>query len=285
MTLRRHGWMQLARTVVALCVIAGAWTGTMAAAGCGDDAAEGTTAGRRVRLGTRVQPAVPLTASFTTAKGWEVTISHAYVSIGALYYYDGEPPQIARAAPVVPWRRVGWLGAASAWAHPGHYQPGTAMGESLVPASIDLAAGATELAAGEGISGPYRSATVSFRSPAVGAYAGQLGDDVMVVEGTAHQGSDSKTFRIRASAADLTNAAGNVAVDGCRFEAANVQADGVIVLSIDPRIWLDQVDFGTVGEGTAEAPAEVESGSPAHQAFTLMGVTRATAYVLAYEPE
>jgi hypothetical protein len=285
MTLRRHGSIQLVRTVLALCVIAGAWTGTMAAAGCGDDAAEGTTSGRRVRLGTRVQPTVSLATSFTTAKGWEVTISHAYVSLGALYYYDGEPLQIAHAAPVVPSRRVGWLGAASAWAHPGHYQPGTAMGESLVPASIDLAAGATELAAGEGVSGPYRSATVSFQSPAVGAYAEQLGADVIVVEGSARQGADSKTFRIRASAADLTNAAGKLEVDACRFVAADVQADGEIVLSIDPRVWLDQVDFAAVGQGTAAAPAEVEPGSVAHQAFTLMGVTRATAYVLAYEPK
>jgi hypothetical protein len=55
---------------------------------CGSD---GQTSGRRVTLETRVELASNAT-SFTTARGWNVTLTRAVISTGPFYYFDGAPP-------------------------------------------------------------------------------------------------------------------------------------------------------------------------------------------------
>src|SRR5688572_20878894 len=53
----------------------------------------GETGGARVALDTRVELA-PNARSFTTAMGWDVTLSRVLISTGPFYYFDGPPPVV-----------------------------------------------------------------------------------------------------------------------------------------------------------------------------------------------
>jgi hypothetical protein len=135
----------------------------LAIGGCAVDGADGdgeTTAGKRVTLATRVTPGA---LSFTNDEAWSVTVTRAVVSLGPLYYFDGEPIEGAIEARRSPPRRrwfdeVGALFVGVAHAHPGHYAEGNARGEVLTSTSLDLVAGGQAVGPGEGVSGVVRSA-------------------------------------------------------------------------------------------------------------------------------
>lgn len=272
----------LSRTAVATALLSfGLGTLSLTGSGCGDTLDEGATSGKRVVLGTRVESADDLHVPSVNARGWTISWSRVLVSVSALYYYDGAPPSLARSVPSPAWKR--WIGIPVAHAHPGHYQAGNAMGQMLTASSFDLAQGPTALSPGEGVTGTYRSGTFLFGSPAQGPHAADLGSDVIVVEGTASQGAETRMFRARASAADVTNASGTIGVDGCVFEEAAVKGDGTVVLRVRPSVWLGQVDFTDVPVSSG-APVDLPGGGPAQQAFTLLGVSRASAYVFSFDP-
>ncbi len=140
--------------------------------------ADDTTSGKRVVLRTRIELSSPSAVSFENGLGWHVTLERALIATGKLGYFDGVPPLAQRGpAPSLggqPLRPVlGELfGLGLAWAHPGHYQAGNALGEMLEPWSIDLLDGESELGDGDGVTGTYRSARFSFGSPARGPFAG-----------------------------------------------------------------------------------------------------------------
>ena len=115
-----------------------------------------------------------------------------------------------------------------------------------------------------------------------GELADSLGSHVVVVEGKAQKDDETRMFRASATKGDVTNANGNPAVEGCVFTPVEVESDGTVVLHIKPSVWLDQVDFTDVPAST-DKPADLPQGGPAHQAFTLLGVTRATAYLFTFE--
>ncbi|OQB10883.1 MAG: hypothetical protein BWY17_04177 [Deltaproteobacteria bacterium ADurb.Bin207] len=253
---------------------------SLASSGCGDSAEE-KTAGKRVTLRTRVESADDLSKPTLNARGWSVTWSRVLVSVSSLYYYDGAPPSLARLPSPSLWQR--WFGISVAHAHPGHYQAGNAMGQMLTAASFDLVSGPTDLAEGEGVTGPYRSASLLFGSPAQGQMAAVLGSNVILVEGTATREQEIRVFRARATAADVTNASGTVGVDGCVFDEATINDNGTVVVRFSPSVWIDQVDFTDV-PASSDTPVEFPAGSAAQQAFTLLGVTRASAYSFAFEP-
>ena len=96
------------RTMVAM-TLAMVGTGALSlGAGCGDDLSETGTVGQRVALETRVTSDDELAAPFMNALGWTIELTQVLVSTGPMYYFDGEPPQLAqRDQRVVPWRR--WL--------------------------------------------------------------------------------------------------------------------------------------------------------------------------------
>ena len=272
----------LSRTAVATAVVSLALgTLSLTSSGCGDSLEEGATSGKRVVLGTRVESSDDLAVPIVNARGWTISWGRVLVSVSALYYYDGAPPSLARSVPSPAWKR--WFGIPLAHAHPGHYQAGNAMGQMLTASSFDLAQGPSSLSAGEGVTGSYRSGSVLFGSPAQGTHAADLGTDVILVEGTASKGADVRTFRARASAADVTNGSGTVGVDGCVFEEAAVTGDGTVVLRVRPSVWMDQVDFTDVPESSG-TPVDLPAGGAAQQAFMLLGVTRASAYVFSFEP-
>lgn len=190
-----------------------------------------STTGKRISLEVRVA-ASPESRSFTNAMGWNVTITKALVATGAFYYFDGATLYARR-----------WpFGIRSAHAHPGHYVPGNAKGELLTPSSVDLLAGAT-LGAGPGVSGPVRSATFGFDSPAKGPFAAELGTNVAIVEGTATKGAEMRTFRAELTPDDVRDTKGRTVVEGCPFLEADMQGDGVVSVAVKLSLWFDQIDF------------------------------------------
>jgi hypothetical protein len=250
--------------------------------GCGDD----QTTGERVVLHTRVVLAEG-GHEFTTARGYRVVLSRALLATGPLYYFEGSPPVLARArsperGTAVSSRASRWLGLGAAWAHPGHYRPGDALGQMLEPSSVDLLAGPATLPDGEGVTGTYRSGRFAFASPPAGPLAGELGGHAAVVIGAASR--DGETTRHFAATADVTDIARSVAnaeVSGCEFAVAEVESEGTVTLTITPRAWFDAVDFAEVPEGSADRPSAFEPGSQPAVAFA-QGLAQIAAYRFSY---
>jgi hypothetical protein len=261
-----------------------------------------TTTGKRVSFETwATADQAELKSGFDTSAGWNVHLEQAFVAFDSFYYFDGEPAFVQNTLPVRPLRReirpaspvdslLGFLGEGVAHAHPGHYQAGNALGQMLVPGSIDLFATRSELGTGDGVTGRYRSARFTFAEKIVGSAADALGNHVAVVAGTATRLSARETqsdagsadplqvhFRLFADYADLAKNVTEGAIDGCEFKAANVQGNGSITLTFKPSIWFDLVDFSDVAPGSVDAPTEVPSGNIAQLGFAV-GLVQLTAY-------
>ncbi len=257
-----------AACVFALALVAG---GTPLVA-CSDG---DTTTGRRVTLEVNVQ-ADPASKQFTNAQGWNVSVTKAAIATGAFYFFDGET--IFSLAPRAP---AGFSFVKSAFAHPGHYVPGTARGEILTPSSVDLLAGGS-LGRGNGITGPVRSATFSFDAPAKGPMANELGPNVIVVEGTATKGAETRAFRAEITSEEEKDTKGVTQIEGCPFTEVDMQADGVVTLNVKLAQWFDQVDFESVPASTDGKPVLMTEGLPRNQ--LLRGTRVGLAYQFSYAP-
>lgn len=242
---------------------------------CGD----GATTGKRVTLQTTVGPAAGTQAPFTNAVGWEIRLDRAIVSIGALYYFEGASLFSRLDAPLRP------FGVRSAFAHPGHYQEGSALGQMLVASSVDLMKGDAALAAGDGITGPFRSARFTWGTPAVGPLATELGAHVALAIGTATKGMETRRFSLAADVPDVVDAGGLPRVEGTAFapEPTNVAGDGMITVRIAPAVWLAQVDFTDVPPSADGEPVTVEKTTLAFRAFA-RGIKDGSAWVFSFTP-
>ena len=131
------------------------------ATGCDSPAADDDATAepaKRVVLHTTVATDPASKAQFTTNFGWKVTLDKAAVAIGAVYYFNGPPAFASLETKPSLWQRAASLFEGTAYAHPGHYQAGDALGQMLTASSYDLlSAAAAPLADGEG-----RDRTVSF---------------------------------------------------------------------------------------------------------------------------
>lgn len=246
---------------------------------CGSDSS-GATTGKRIVLHTSATAEAATKATFTTGFGWDVTLGKAAVAVSGLYYFDGPPPTAMRARPGARERLAG-LFIGTAWAHPGHYQAGTALGQVTLtaPSTIDLfAPSPTALADGEGVTGIYRSAR--FVLAAVAPTDPLLDGHVAVLEGraTKHDGTSPAPifFRLVADYADISGSINNGAVDGCVLEEATVTESGSIAVEIKPSVWVNLVDFSKIEAGTATNPTEARSSG-----FS-QGVTQLSAYRFSY---
>lgn len=235
------------------------------------------TTGRRIVLRTTwtVEPRVKTT--FTTGFGWDVTLTRAGVALAGLYYFDGPPPTAMRRPSFK--ERLAGVFEGTAWAHPGHYQAGTALGQLLLsrPVALDLFAQPAALASGEGITGTYRSAR--FVLPQVAPPDAVLGGYLAVAEGraTKHDGSSQPVyFRLVADYADVSASVTNGAVDGCVLDEVEVDADGTVNVEIKPSVWLNLVDFAKIAPGVEGSPTE------ARNAGFSQGVTQLSAYHFTY---
>jgi hypothetical protein len=241
----------------------------LALAGCGDGTTPDATTGTRVTLSVTVA-AVPKT--FTTKLGWDVTLTRALLATGALYFFDGET-LFARAP--VPARRgpleLLW-GIRPAYAHPGHYVPGNAKGEMLRGSSVDLLGPDTRLGDGTGVSGPFRSATFSFGSPVEGPVAAELGGHVIVLEGTAKKGAETRAFRAEVDAADVLNGKKRPQIDGCPFQTADVRSDGNVKVTIAVPAFFDQVELEILPKG--ETPTKLVDVTQSQLVRSIRGADR-----------
>lgn len=251
------------------------------ATGCGAESGNNTT-GKRIVLHTSISAEPAVNATFTTGFGWDVTLSRAKVAVSALYYFDGPPPTAVYRAPQRRWgERLASYFIGTAWAHPGHYQAGTALGEALLspPIAFDLFSAQPEaLGDAEGVTGTYRSAR--FVLPKVAPADPVLDGHLAVVEGTAmeHGIASAKPiyFRLVADYEDIAMNVNEGAVDGCVLDEATVTRDGTIHVEVKPTVWLNLVDFSKIDPGRADRPTEVRTSG-----FS-QGLTQLSAYHFSY---
>ena len=253
----------------------------MALAACSSDS-NGSTPGKRVVLHTTMSAEPATFTTFTSGFGWDVTLTRAAVASSAFYYFDGPPPtaHFRPRRPGVGERLAGWF-IGTAWAHPGHYQAGTALGEAIFPdtQTLDLFGSLPlELPDGDGVTGTYRSAR--FVIPSDAPSGATLEGHIAIAEGSAerHDGSTGTPihFRLVADFDDVSESINNGAVDGCVLDEVTVDDDGTIALEVRPTIWLNLVDFSKIDPGSADSPTE------AHDAGFSQGVTQLSAYRFSY---
>lgn len=246
-------------------------------AACGSD----STTGRVVALHTEIAADAEIDQAFTTATGWEVRIEKAAVSLSALYYFEGEPAFVLRERTLLQ-RVAALLGPSVAYAHPGHYVAGRAVGQVTEGGALSLASEPAALPDGNGVTGIYRSARFVFARSDDGDPV--LKGDVAVAQGTATKDDKSVHFVLSASWEDVLRSASNGEVNGCVFEEADVQDDGTVRVSVRPHVWLNLVDFDEVAQGSAGAPTKVAMGETAQLAFAI-GVVQLSAYRFRYQAE
>jgi hypothetical protein len=208
-----------------------------------DSEGSGTT-GRRITLEVKIA-ATPESKQFVNAEGWAVTITKAAVATGAFYFYDGETLFAGRLGNPRPNRWAALSPVRAAHAHPGHYVPGNTKGEMRTGSSADLLLGGT-LGTGDGVTGPVRSATFTFGAPGVGPAAADLGAGVIVLEGSAAKAAEVRLFRAEILPDEVKDAKGVPQIEGCPFEASEMDADGIVAIGIKLPMWFDQVAFEDV---------------------------------------
>jgi hypothetical protein len=260
------------------------------------DGSSGTT-GRLIALKTQAQIKDDLTQPKTNALGWSITISEAYLSVGPLYYYAGDPVLSQRPMEKsllrYAWTTVSnWL-VKPAFAHPGHYIEGAAMGQMLTPTTLDLLAGSVSLADGDGVTGATSSAKVTWQSPPQGELAAALEGQVVLTQGVATKDDTTIHFIAKADEPEVRDGDEKAEVAGCAFGptpgavGVNMDGNGTVTLTLSPSVWFDEVDFsyvvpGASGTSAPDANGVVDiAGTLAWQGF-IRGVKKGTAYEFSY---
>jgi len=256
------------------------------------------TTGQIIALKTRAEVNGDLTQAKTNALGWSIAISEAYLSVGPLYYFAGDPVLSQRHVDTSPLQyalsTVGdWL-VKPAHAHPGHYIAGAAMGEMLTPTTLNLLAGSVDLADGDGVTGSTNSAKFTWQSPPKGELAAALEGHVVLVKGVATQGSSTIHFIAKADEPEVHDGDDKAEVAGCAFgpspggSGVNMDGNGTVTLTLSPSVWFDEVDFSYVapgGDAGARAPdasGVVDiAGTLAWEGF-IRGVKKGTGYEFSY---
>lgn len=280
------------------CVTRAGLLAVLLAVGCSSSKDGSGTTGRLITLKTQAAVKDDLTQPRVNALGWSVVIAEAYLSVGALYYYSGDPVLSRRLVPK-PKRHDRWASFSDwlirpAYAHPGHYIEGVAMGQMLVPTTLDLLATApVDLADGEGVTGETNSARFTWHSPPQGELAAALGGHVVFTKGTATKDGTTVRFIAKADESDVLDGHGQPEVGGCAFGPSpglvgvNMDGDGRVTLTLVPSVWFEQVDFSYVVPGTTGAPTPGADGviditeTTAWQGF-VRGVKKGTAYEFSY---
>jgi hypothetical protein len=282
------------RQIAALLVLLGAPTNCSSV-----DQGSGTS-GKTITLQTKLAVADDLTQPMTNALGWSITLSKAYLSVGPLYYFAGDPvlsrhsASSSRQFEIANW--VSGLLLKNAYAHPGHYVEGAAMGQMLEPTTVDLLHGSVDLADGNGVTGFTNSAKFTWQTPAQGALASALAGQVIWTRGIARKDAVTVRFIAKASGTEVVNGDEHVEVAGCAFGSApgevgvEMTGDGTVTLTLVPHVWFDQVDFAYAAPNAEAAPSpDAEgfvdiAGTLAWQGF-VRGVKKGTAYAFAYRAQ
>ncbi|EPX65311.1 putative lipoprotein [Cystobacter fuscus DSM 2262] len=205
-------------------------------------------------------------------RGWTVTPEALHVSVGPVRFYEGHVLLSRRAPRFDPFLLLG----GTAWAHPGHYLPGDAMGEVLSTTVVDLlAASPTVLGAANAVTGDYGSMELTLPvPPATGDAQAPLGGHAVRVRGTATH-TDGRRVRFDA-ALDLPKP-----IEGIRFERALAEEVGRVRITVDLNTWLGRIDFATVSPTDAGGVSTFPAGSQAMNAL-VRGVEDTGAYVVTW---
>lgn len=195
---------------------------------------------------------------------WTVSLEEARVAIGPVYLFEGDPLLASL---------YHWLVMPRAFAHPGHYQEGEALGEALDQRVVDL------LDPNPTILGPMNAVTGQCNSAQVGlgtAEAGLEGAELLeghalLLRGTATRGGDDVPFE-----AWLDD---DLYVEGVAFEHDIDTSSGGLRVQVDLTRWLGRVDFSSLT--VVDDLAVFEEGTQAHNALT-RGVDNTLAYRLSW---
>jgi len=201
---------------------------------------------------------------------WTVRLDEAWAALGPVYLFEGEPllTQLYHRL-VLP----------RAFAHPGHYQEGAAVGEALDQRVVDLLnPEPTLLGPMNAVTGECHSAQVGLgtASPEVSG-AELLGGHALLVRGQAARGDELVTFE-----AHLDE---DLYVEGIAFEHEIDTAPGHLLVEVDLQRWFHRVDFGTAIPGaSSEEPATFTEETQAHNALS-RGVDNTLTYRFSWVPE
>lgn len=229
---------------------------------------DGATTGKRIQLENRLTSDL-VGGGMVNAFGWTVSISDALLCIADLVYLDGAP---------IAWR---WADALvpSAHAHPGHYREGNVLGELHQPMLVDLMAGTHVLGVTEAVTGTARSAMLGFHDPNEDDLHAPDGSACFLA-GTAEKDGVVLPFTAEAFTDELiSSATKRPEVDGCVFEDGQLDADGIVTVTVQVHQWVDQIDFSLV-ESVGEI--DLSAHEIPHNAF-VRGIKKAAAYVFSYQ--
>lgn len=205
-----------------------------------------------------VQRTFPVAVSATdealvTDSGWAVTLTEARLSLSSARFYTGAVPSLTR--------RFNPLDVlvSSAYAHPGHYVPGEALGELLADVEVNLLGPGVTWGEATGATGAYGSMEVT-----VGAAGLHLA-------GTATKDGQTVSF-------DTGEFAPPKAISAIAFTHEMTKSAGQVRLAASLRTILSRVDFAQVGAGASP----LDRQSPAFNGFA-RGIEDATAWRASWE--
>ena len=170
--------------------------------------------------------------ALVTDSGWSVTLNKATAHLASVRFFEGKVLVTRRS----PWWRS--LLISEAWAHPGHYQAGEALGELLAPLELDLLS-----------PGPVRWGEVDALTGSYGSVQLGFAEGGLELEGTATRAGETVVFAGRVQP--------EAALEGLPFDHEMTTAAGSVQLRLELQVLLSRVDFGRVG--SSAAPIDVTS--------------------------
>ena len=192
------------------------------------------------------------TAGLVTDSGWAVQLTRARASFDAVRFFEGKVV-LARSRP---W----WRGLiiSEAWAHPGHYVPGEALGELVAPLEVDLLGAPVPWGDVQALTGEHGSMQLTF------APAG------LELAGTATKGGQTVTFT-----AQFTPP---IALEGIRAEHVVSLARTPAEVRIELGVLLSRIDFSLTGTSTAP----LDPNSPAFNGLG-RGIEDTSSYLITWK--
>lgn len=195
-------------------------------------------------------------APIVTDSGWAVTLTKATAHVSTLRFFSG-PAQVVQVSP--PW----WNGLviSTAYAHPGHYVPGEALGEVLVDLDVNLlATEPTAWGTANAVTGTYGSVQIGYATGGI------------EVEGAATKNGTTVEFS--------THFTPPAPLEGASFPHEMTTSKGRVQLQIDLDELFSRIDFGSVGTGAKP----LDTMSPAFNGFA-RGVEDVSVYATSWKDE
>lgn len=182
-----------------------------------------------------------------TDSGWTVTLTKATAHLASVRFFSGQAQHVR----ATPWWQQALI--SNAYAHPGHYVPGEALGEVLAVLDVDLLAAPIEWGVADAVTGDYGSLQLGYA------------EGGLEVEGTATKGADTVSFSAR-----FTPPA---PLEGASFAHEMMTAPGHVELQFDLSVIFSRIDFARVGSSAKP----LDTMSPAFNGYA-RGIEDVSAY-------